>query len=111
MAGNSTKAALGGVLILTAADAAFNAYGALNSSPWTVENVAGDKAKAQTSVKYVYIAGAVNTGIGILASLITGELWPLIGTTIIVIFMTMVYANARKNGVAKQASWWDSDDG
>jgi hypothetical protein len=111
MAVNKTQAALGGVLILTAADAAFNAYGALNSSPWTVENVAGNKEKANSSVKYVYIAGGVNTGIGILASLITGELWPLIGTTLIVIFMTMVYANARKNAIAKQSDWWESEDG
>ena len=111
MAAN-TQAALAGVLILTAADAAFNAYGALNSSPWTVENTAGKKTMAKSSVKYVVIAGAANTGIGIVASLVTGEIWPLVGTTAIVIFMSIVYAQARKKAVANKNDWWqDSEDG
>jgi hypothetical protein len=104
--------ALGGVLVLTAADAAFNAYGALNSSPWTVENTAGKPDMAKSSVKYVVIAGAANIGLGIGASLITGEIWPLVGTMIIVIFMSLVYANARKTAVAKKSDWWQgSEDG
>ena len=105
-----SETALAGVLLLTAADAAFNAYGALNSSPWTVENVAGEQGKAQSSVKYVIIAGIANTGIGIVASLVTDSIWPLIGTTVIVIFMSLVYAHARKSAVANKSSWWEDNE-
>lgn len=99
-----SSAAVGFVLV--AAAESFNIFSAMNSSPWTAENFGADEDKARSCKEYVVISAAANTALGIGASKLAGSWYPLIGTTIVTVFMILIYWRALKRGLARGSDGW-----
>lgn len=106
-----SSAAVGLGLVATAQ--VFEVFSALNSSPWTVENVGADEEKGRSVVAYVTIAIAVSEGMGVGASLLGDSWWPFVGTTLACLILGVVYKRAldragyRGGGVQQDfADWW-----
>lgn len=92
----------------------FEIFSALNSSPWTVENVGADAEKGRSVVVYVTIAIAVSEGMGVGASILGKSWWPLAGTSIACGILAVVYRRALKRaGYQPQqqdwTSWWGAN--
>lgn len=99
-------AAVGAVLYLVAVDASFNAYSAINSSPWTYENMSGDKGKAASGNKYVLLASAAAVVLGAFSSLLAASLWPLAGSVTVAAGMYLLYQHAMKVGTSEGNTDW-----
>jgi hypothetical protein len=105
-------AALGGnagvaaVLFLAAADAAYNAYSATNSSPQTTELFAADRS--HTLWKYVKLGHVQVAGIVGFAAFIANKqglaMWPILGGGVVALAMHGMYAHALSSGKAKNDS-------
>jgi hypothetical protein len=101
----STTNANAGIFLMALAEA-FNVYGALNSSPWTAENFGADPEKARSCRQYVLQADAVNVALGVGTSLISQNVWPLLGILAITVYMHWMYERAlRKGAVAGTGGW------
>lgn len=90
------RRALAGIAFLAAADAAYNAYGATNSSPQTTELFAGERE--QTLMKWVRLGGAQALGLTLIATWISRSLWPLIGGALVTAIMHTMYRHAAAAG-------------
>lgn len=77
---------------------ALDAYSTLNSSPQTTELNA--EARAETLMKWVVIGDAVALGGGLLASVIDGSPWPLLGAGAVALMMHLLYVHAKRSGLA-----------
>ncbi len=93
-------------LFMVAAAESFNIFSAMNSSPWTAENFGADEEKARSCRKYVVISLVANEALGIGASMLAGNWWPLIGTTAVSLFMWWIYQRALAKGRAAGSSGW-----
>lgn len=93
---SGSSAALKGVLFLAAVDAAYNAYGAINSSPQTTELFAAQRER--TLMKYVYTAGGISILLGFLGSWLSRSVWPLLGAGLVVGMMHGLYRHAARCG-------------
>jgi hypothetical protein len=107
MAAMTTPA--GVALFTIAAAESFNIFSALNSSPWTAENFGADERKAQSCKEYVAIAVAVNAAMGLAASKLAGDYWPLLGTTVVSVLMILLYWRALHRGLNAGAAGWTND--
>lgn len=89
-------------LFLMSLGSAFEVLSAMNSSPWTIENVGADPSKAASAMKYTYLGLGMASAIGAGAALLTGTIWPLLGVALVSIVMILVYrkaiANAQEHG-------------
>jgi hypothetical protein len=89
-------------LFLMSLGSAFEVLSAMNSSPWTIENVGADPEKAASAMKYTYLGLGMAGAIGGGAALLTGTIWPLLGVAIVSVVMILVYrhaiANAQRTG-------------
>jgi hypothetical protein len=104
VSGKLTGAGVGLFLVATAES--FNVYSAFCSSPWTAENFGADEAKARSTKEYVLIAGAANIGLGLGASLLADMWWPLVGTSLVTVVMTMIYWRALRRGMSTGSTGW-----
>ena len=97
LGGNAGVAA---VLFLAAADAAYNAYSATNSSPQTTELFAGDRA--HTLWKYVKLGHVQVAGIVGFAAFVANKqglaMWPILGGGVVAIAMHGMYWHALQSG-------------
>jgi len=93
-------------LFLMAAAESFNVFSALNSSPWTSENFGADPEKARSCREYVRLAVAANLGLGFGTSLLARSWWPLIGTSLVSIWMWGIYERALKRGAVAGSTGW-----
>lgn len=93
-------------LFMVAAAESFNIFSAMNSSPWTAENFGADEQKAASCKQYVVISVFANEGLGVGASLLAGNWWPLIGTTAVSAFMVVIYWRALQKGMAAGSAGW-----
>jgi hypothetical protein len=93
-------------LFMVAAAESFNIFSAVNSSPWTAENFGADEEKARSCNQYVAISVVANEGLGIGASLLAGNWWPLVGVTIVSAFMWWLYKRALARGMARGSTGW-----
>ena len=105
MAVSEQTAANAGIFLMALAEA-FNVYGALNSSPWTAENFGADPEKARSCRHYVIQADVVNIALGIGTSLISKNVWPLVGIGLITVYMHYMYERALKKGRMAGSSGW-----
>jgi hypothetical protein len=94
-------------LLLVAAAESFNIFSAVNSSPWTAENFGADEEKAKSCNQYVLVAVVANTGLGVGASILAKNWWPLVGTTIVSVFMWWLYRRALAKGMARGSTNWE----
>lgn len=89
-------------LFLMSLGSAFEVLSAMNSSPWTIENVGADPEKAASAMKYTYLGLGMAGAIGAGAAMLTGTIWPLLGVAIVSVVMIVVYrhaiSNAQKSG-------------
>ena len=110
-----SERALAGVLFLGASTNAMDVYSAVNSSPWTAENVtAGDPEKESSLRRYCLHAIANTIFIdGIAAYLANGLWWAVVsGALIQVIYMTWLYYDAVRRGrITKASSFEDNWSG
>jgi hypothetical protein len=95
-------------LFLVAAAESFNIFSAMNSSPWTAENFGADDRKAKSAQQYVWISIGANEALGVGASLLAGNWWPLIGTTLVSAFMYFIYQRALAKGMAAGSTGWQN---
>jgi hypothetical protein len=93
-------------LFLMAAAESFNVFSALNSSPWTSENFGADPEKAKSCREYVRLSVLANTGLGFGTSLLARSWWPLIGTSVVSIWMAWVYERALRRGAITGSTGW-----
>lgn len=103
--------AIGAVLFINGYYEFFNLAGAFLSSPWTMESFGGDPGKnasARDYVKKTVVRGALVSGAGVL---ISGMLWPLIGTTIGAVDLWLTYNGALNRSVATGSVAWQSPSG
>ncbi len=102
------QGAAGVGLAMVASAESFNIFSAMNSSPWTAENFGADEAKAKSCKQYVVVSVAANTGLGIGASLLAGNAWPLIGTTAVSALMVVIYWRALERGMRANSTGWSN---
>ena len=103
LGGNAGVAA---VLFLAAADAAYNAYSATNSSPQTTELFAADRS--HTLWKYVKLGHVQVAGIVGFAAFIANKqglaIWPILGGGAVALAMHGMYSHALTAGKQKNDS-------
>lgn len=102
---NANSAAGVGLFMVAAAES-FNIFSAMNSSPWTAQNFGADDEKARSCKQYVVISVLANTGLGGGASLLSGNAWPLVGTTAVSVFMVIIYWRALEKGRRMNSMGW-----
>lgn len=85
-------AALFGIYATLAMDIA----SATNSSPQTTELFADERSG--TLWKWVKIGGAVAIGFGVVGSILTRSIWPLLGVGSVAAVMWIMYKNALMSG-------------
>ena len=93
---NTDNVAVATLLFVMATFAA-DMYSVLNSSPQTTEINAA--ARADTLMKWVYIADAVSLAGGLLAWKITGKAVAFVGAAVVVAGMHLLYLHAKRSGL------------
>lgn len=101
----------GAALMLTTLGLGFEVMSAMNSSPWTAENFGADEAKAASCWKYTLQATAINAAMGAGASILTKTWWPLIGTSVVSVYMAYTYRQALNRGMAAGNTDWHNNGG
>lgn len=96
-----------GLFILAAAES-FNVYSAFCSSPWTIRNVGADDEKGRTAMMYAMWAGGANVALGLGASLLASSWWPLVGTSLVTVAMTVIYRHALSEAQRTGSAGWQS---
>lgn len=102
----SAQQAMGAGLFLMAVHEAFNAYGALNSSPWTAENFGADPEKAASCRRYVLKATGANVVLGIGSWMVSGSAAPFLGICGVSAWMYWEYEKALKKGAVAGTTGW-----
>lgn len=90
-----------GTLIFVMATFGLDMYSSLTSSPQTTEINAS--TRAETLMKWVYLADGVALAGGLAAWLITGKWQSLIGVAGVVVLMHYLYTHAKEAGLASSA--------
>ena len=98
---NGDRRALSAVLFLAASTNAFDAYSALNSSPWTAETFGGSADKEKSLREYVWHAIGITSFYGIAAGAIARNWWPIIGTAIADLYLYWLYDRAIARSKAR----------
>lgn len=84
------------ILIGVYATFALDVYSTLNSSPQTTELFAGERE--DSLMHWVMIGGGVAVAGGMIASFISGEIWPLLATIAVAAGMHGMYKHAVTRG-------------
>lgn len=88
--GDSALVGMGAAALLGIyADLAMNIASATNSSPQTTELFAGDRS--ETLWKWVVIGGGTALGFGVIGSLFSGSIWPIVATGLVIVVMGTMY--------------------
>lgn len=88
------------VLFMQAGMYMMDATSTLMSSPWTIENVAGDADKRESAARLVRQAAIVGGVYDLAAAWIAGSWWPVIGWGINAAYLQYEYSRAIKRGQA-----------
>jgi hypothetical protein len=89
-----TKRGLAGVLLLQAGQYTMDVMSALQSSPWTAENVGADAEKAESLKFYLRNALVVSTVYCAGAAYLAESWWPVIGSVINNAYLLYIYNQA-----------------
>lgn len=93
------------LLFMAAGTNAYDAYSAVNSSPWTAETVGGDEKKAQSMREYVYHAVIITAVYALGGAVIAKNWWPIIGGAFAGVYMFWLYQRALKRGFDEGSDW------
>lgn len=102
----SLKDAFAALLFLDGGLYVMDAFGALNSSPWTSENFGADPVKAQSARYYVMQALIVSNVYSAIAAIISHRIWPLLGSGLNSTFLWYTYRNALARAESTGAAGW-----
>jgi hypothetical protein len=105
------KDAFGAMLFLEGGLYVMDAFGALNSSPWTSENFGADPVKAQSARYYVMQALIVSNVYSGIAAIISHRIWPLLGSALNSTFLWYTYRNALNRAMSTGATGWRDSSG
>jgi hypothetical protein len=94
------------ILFLQASTNAMDVFSAVNSSPWTAENFAGDQSKNASVREYVWHGIGLTVFYIVGASVLAKSAWPLIGGGITLGYMYWLYARALERGQASGSTTW-----
>ena len=97
--------ATAGLLFMAAGTNAYDAYSAVNSSPWTAETVGGDESKAKSMKEYCYHAIVITSVYAIGGAMISESWWPIIGGGLAGVYMYWLYMRALKRGFDAGNNW------
>lgn len=100
------KRTLSAILFLAASTNAFDAYSALNSSPWTAESFGGDPEKEKSLKEYVNHALVITTFYGVSSAFIAENIWPIIGTFLADAYMYWLYKRAIQRARVRGSTEW-----
>ncbi len=106
----SVQDAIAAMLFLQAVNETMQAYGTLNSSPWTAESFGADDRRAAALKEYVGHAVVFSMITGVAAAFVARgkkATFAIIGGTIAVnIYLVFLYARASSRGRAAGADGW-----
>ena len=105
--GGMNSRALGAILFMGAGNAAMQAFGTLNSSPWTAESFGGDSEKSKACKEYVWHTIGVGTAYGVASAVIAHSLWPIIGVVVINVYLYYLYHRAIRRAEERGSTDWD----
>lgn len=98
------------LLFLGAVNECMQAYGTLNSSPWTAESFGADDRRAKALREYVAHAVVFSTATGLVAAFVahgTKATWAIMGGTVFVnVYLVWLYARASVRGRAAGSAGW-----
>jgi hypothetical protein len=80
---------------------ALDVFSTLNSSPQTTELFAGDRE--ESLMHWVWIGGGVAVAGGVAGSIISKNLWPALGATLVAVGMMLTYRHAVARGQHQEA--------
>jgi hypothetical protein len=89
----------------------FEIYSGLMSSPWTVENFGADEKRAGSAWRTACEAAIVAEIMGVGASLLVNQWWPLVGTTATSLYFMYKYTTAIRVGKAAGNTGWVAPKG
>jgi uncharacterized protein YaaW (UPF0174 family) len=111
-AGLSGDDALAAILFLSAINETMQAYGTLNSSPWTAESFGADDRRAAALKEYVahaVIFSMATAGIAAVVARGRKATWSILGGAALVnIYLVWLYMRASQRGRAAGADSWAS---
>lgn len=113
--GVSGSDALAAVLFLGAVNETMQAYGTLNSSPWTAESFGADDRRAKAMKEYVAHAVVFSMAMALIAAYIADgrkATWSiLLGTAGVNAYLVWLYMRASKRGRAAGSATWHNSSG
>jgi hypothetical protein len=113
MTGVSGQDALAAILFLQAVNETMQAYGTLNSSPWTAESFGADDRRAKAMREYVAHAVVFSMGTaGIAAYVAKGRkatISIISGAALVNVYLVWLYLRASKRGREAGSATWAND--
>lgn len=106
---DTNKRAIAALLFLAASNETMQAYGTLNSSPWTAESFGADDRRAQALKEYIVHAVVYSTIYAVASAWIAGGklgLWIVAGATVTNIYLVWLYLRASQRGREAGATDW-----
>ena len=102
--------AVAALLFLAAINETMQAYGTLNSSPWTAESFGADDRRAAALREYVAHAVVFSMATGLIASYVARgkrATWAIIGGTVFVnAYLIWLYRRASERGRQAGSAGW-----
>lgn len=101
-----TRRTVAAVLFLESVNASLQAYGSVNSSPWTAESFGGDPDKLRSLREYVGHAVILSMGSGAIAGYV-GQSWvPVLGAVGINLYLVWLYTRAAGRAIHRGSEDW-----
>ena len=104
----ATRRAIAGVLLLESFNTTLQAYGSLNSSPWTAENFGGDMKKNRSVREYVMHAIGVSMVMAAASSWTAQTPVPLLGSLAGNTYLWWIYQRALRRAEDDCSDGWRS---
>lgn len=107
--------ALAAVLFLSAINETMQAYGTLNSSPWTAESFGADDRRAKALKEYVAHAVVFSMGTATIAAYLAesrkATLSIFLGAAGVNVYLVWLYTRASRRGRDAGSAGWANDGG
>jgi hypothetical protein len=104
--GSDARRIAAAILFMGAGTNAYDAFSAVNSSPWTAESFGGDAAKERSLREYVIHALVISGLYAVGGAIIARNLWPILGALIASVYMTWLYFRAIGRARARGSTGW-----
>lgn len=102
LAGNTAAA----LLFINSGTSAIDIFSATNSSPWTAYKFANDE-KGVKALRYYVMHGVIMTAVmNVGGAIISKSWWPIVGSSMLTVYMVWLYIEAVKKGQADGTDSW-----